>query len=143
VVEFFNEPRQALYTGICSRNYIYEAPDIQLLFTHPVTVDGVIRIIDRDRRGAGEVNGSLLGLEAFPNPFNNSTRLTLQLMEDTSVKVVIYDLLGRQIAILADGNLPSGRHDIIWEAGDLPSGLYLCRVKAGDVSATEKITLLR
>ncbi len=59
------------------------------------------------------------------------------------MKVVIYDLLGRQIAILADGNLPSGRHDIIWEAGDLPSGLYLCRVKAGDVSATEKITLLR
>lgn len=50
VVEFFNDPRQALYTGICSGNYIYEAPGIQLLFTHPVTVDGVIRIIDRGRR---------------------------------------------------------------------------------------------
>ncbi len=137
------DPRQALYTGICSRNYVYEAPGIQLFFTHPVTVDGVIRIIDRGRRDAGKVNRSLFGLEAFPNPFNNSTRLTLELKENTTVKITIYDLLGRQVAILADGNLPSGRHDIIWEAGDLPSGIYLCRVKAGDVSATEKITLLR
>ncbi len=48
VVEFFDDPRQALYTGICSRNYIYEAPGIQLLFTHPVTVDGIIRIVDND-----------------------------------------------------------------------------------------------
>ncbi len=59
------------------------------------------------------------------------------------MRVVIYDLLGRQVAILADGNLPSGRHDIIREAGDLPSGLYLCRVRAGDISATDKIALLR
>lgn len=143
VIEFFTEPRWALYNGICSYNYIYDAPGIQLFFTHPTTVDGVIRIIERGRRDAGEVNRPLFGLEAFPNPFNNSVSIAFELSLESDVRIDVFDLLGREVARLYEGNLPSGRNRLIWRADDLPSGPYFCRLESEGKIITKRITLLK
>ncbi len=143
VIEFFTEPRRAFHNGITSRKQLFDPPSIELLFIHPVKIDGVIRIVDDGGLRSDKDSRLPVDFKFSPNPFNNSTRLTLELMENTIVEVAIYDLLGRQVALLVDANIPSGRHDIVWDATDLPSGIYLCHIKAGDISATEKITLLR
>lgn len=143
VIEFFDDPRRALYTGICSRNYIYGSPAIQLLFTHPVTVDGVIRIIDSGHRDADEVNSSLFGLEAYPNPFNNSVSIAFELQSESDVKIEVFDLLGRQVACLHKGRMQSGRNRLIWQAGDLPSGVYFCRLESEGRILAGRITLLK
>lgn len=142
-LKFGNDPHRALYTGLASEDDFNDSPGLKLFFVHPVKIDGVIRIIDDGDLRSDEGPRLPVDFRFSPNPFNNSTRLAFRLRENTPVKVAIYDLLGRQVALLVDGNLPSGRHDILWDAGYLPSGIYLCRLKVGDMEATEKITLLK
>jgi hypothetical protein len=143
VIEFFDDPRQALYTGLASSNYIFDSPAIELLFTHPVTVDGIIGIIDRGHWDAGEVNGSLFALEAYPNPFNNSVSIAFELPLESDVRIDVFDLLGREVVHLYEGNLPSGINRLIWRADDLPSGVYFCRLESEGKMITKRITLLR
>ncbi len=142
-IKFFNDPHRALYTGLSSRNYIYDSPDLQLFFTHPVTVDGVIRIIDSGHRDADGINSSLFGLEAYPNPFNNSVSITFELPSESDVKIEVFDLLGRDVACLYDGPMPAGRNRIVWHADGLPSGAYFCRLESEGRILARRITLLK
>lgn len=87
-------------------------------------------------------------LRNYPNPFNAGTVLTFELREPGNVSLVVYDVLGRQVARLVDGFQPSGLHEITWDGTDdngatLGSGMYFYRIKAGSFSATKKMTLLR
>jgi lysophospholipase L1-like esterase len=66
----------------------------------------------------------------YPNPFNPSTTLTFALPEASIVSLRIYDLIGREIAILAEGMLPAGQHRRIWEAGGSAAGTYFSRLVA-------------
>lgn len=84
----------------------------------------------------------------IPNPFNASTQFVIEIPEATDVRVEIFDLLGRQVATLVDGQMEIGWHRVIWDglddSGDeLPSGIYLYRVTAGDFKQTRKMTLIK
>ncbi len=89
---------------------------------------------------------------AFPNPFNPSTRLTYGLPSDGIVTLVVYDILGREVAMLVHESQTSGRHTVTW-APDGPrgssSGVYIVRLTATDAagrsafSASQKILLLK
>lgn len=84
-----------------------------------------------------------------PNPFRLRTTLRYSIPSGGSeVKVVIYDLSGRIVQILADGHARAGSHLATWdgrnESGEpMPSGIYLCRMQAGKYAATEKIVFVR
>lgn len=73
-------------------------------------------------------------LPGFPNPFNPSTTLTFNLPEQAVVSLVVYDVLGRQIAELARGTYSGGTHTAAWNATDQASGVYFARFT---VTATE------
>jgi hypothetical protein len=81
--------------------------------------------------------------EAWPNPFNPSTVVGWQLSVGGRTSVIVYDLLGREIAVLVDATLPAGEHNVRFDAGNLPSGLYLVRLESGGRSDTRRITLLK
>jgi hypothetical protein len=55
----------------------------------------------------------------------------------------VYDLLGRQIAVLVDGEKPMGTHTVVWDAGGQSSGVYFYRLQAGGFVQTKKLILLR
>ncbi len=82
-------------------------------------------------------------LAAYPNPFGEATTLRFGLSEASAVRLVIYDVLGREIAVLADGPYEAGSHEVQFDAQALPSGVYVVRLSAGQRSETRRVTVLR
>ena len=87
---------------------------------------------------------SEFGLEQnFPNPFNPSTVIRGRWPVASDVKLVVYDMLGREVAVLANGPYPAGRHEFTFDAAGLASGVYYCRLSAGSSVTSRKMILLR
>lgn len=82
-------------------------------------------------------------LPNYPNPFNPATSIRFNLPADAPVKLEVYDMLGRVVKVLVDGNLSSGNHEINFEARDLSSGMYLYRLETPDAVKTRLMTLLK
>jgi hypothetical protein len=79
----------------------------------------------------------------FPNPFNPTTTVSFSLPEKARVRVEVYNLLGQNVATLADADFTAGNHSITWDATGTPSGLYFYRLTAGQASITKKMLLLK
>lgn len=83
-------------------------------------------------------------LEAnYPNPFAGRTTIPFSIDAPSHVKLSVYDLTGREIAVVADGAYPAGRHHAEFDGADLPSGVYVYRMTAGSFSDTGKLVLRR
>ena len=59
------------------------------------------------------------------------------------MQVVVYDVLGRQVATLVDGAQPAGRHEVVFDTERLPSGLYVYRLTAGQKVQTRRLLLVK
>jgi hypothetical protein len=81
--------------------------------------------------------------EAYPNPFNPRTMIQYTLPEPAQVSLVVYDVQGRERAVLVSSAQPAGRYEVAFDAGGLPSGLYLYRLTAGAYHATRTMILMR
>ncbi|MGC8896809.1 MAG: Kelch repeat-containing protein [Bacteroidota bacterium] len=89
----------------------------------------------------------------YPNPFsakggsayggNPSTTIVFDLPQRSFVKLVVYDLLGREVKTLVDEEKAPGRYEVKFSAAELPSGVYFYRLTAGEFSAVRKMTLMR
>jgi hypothetical protein len=83
---------------------------------------------------------------AYPNPFNPVTTIPYTLAERAQVNLKIFDILGRETAVLVSGRQDAGDHVVHWDASRLPSGLYFCRLDAAGAKAyhaTQKLMLLK
>ena len=80
---------------------------------------------------------------AYPNPFNPTTSITYELPEPTSVRLSVFDMLGREVAVLVDGEKSAGRHSVRFNAEGLTSGIYIYRIHAGTFTQTKKFTLMK
>ena len=78
----------------------------------------------------------------YPNPFNPLTTVTYSIPVDDLVKIKIYDLLGKEIAILVNEFQKAGKYSVNFNAGDLAGGFYFCTLKAGNLTATRRILLI-
>jgi len=84
----------------------------------------------------------------YPNPFNPSTTIRYAIPERSFVSLKVYNILGKEIKLLLDENLPSGEHTVQWDGKDdkgntLPGGVYFIQMKAGDYRQTIKTVLLK
>ena len=84
-----------------------------------------------------------MGLYAYPNPFNASTQFNLYLPVSGDAKLVIFDVLGRQIVTLLDDRLSAGVHHVIWNAEDIANGLYFVALECAGQRVTQKLVLLK
>ncbi len=84
-----------------------------------------------------------LALQAAPNPVVGTGRVTFTLPEAGTVRLAVYDVLGRTVAVLADGTLPAGPQSVAFDASALPPGPYLARLTAGAQSEVVRVTVSR
>ena len=81
----------------------------------------------------------------YPNPFNSGTMIMYQLPAAGHVTIKLYDILGREVALLADEQKEAGKYRIKLSPGalSLPSGVYFYTIQAGDFSSTKKMVLVK
>ena len=89
-----------------------------------------------------------LALSVFPNPFNPATTVSFELPRDGHVNLTVYDLAGRLVRTLADGEFATGRHDVAWNGRDKQglhagSGVYLMRLVTPSGVISMQATLLK
>ena len=82
-------------------------------------------------------------LPSAPNPFQTATRLRYVLPTTESVRLDVYDLLGRRVSTLVDQQQTSGPHEVMLDGSRLAPGVYFVRLAAGDRRTTQKVHLVR
>ncbi len=129
--------------GDCMAEYKLTAKDIaNNLSDYSTTVQ--INFASYIWKAAGGDGGSLSKPSAYqlhnayPNPFNPSTQIKFELPEDGYVSLNVFDVLGRKVAELTNGNYAAGYHSATWNAADVASGVYLVRLTATDANGTVK-----
>ncbi|MBM3324745.1 MAG: T9SS type A sorting domain-containing protein [Calditrichaeota bacterium] len=66
----------------------------------------------------------------YPNPFNGSTVIAFEILRPAPIRMVITDILGREITTLLEQKVGAGKHDLVFNAFGLPSGPYYCWVES-------------
>ncbi|MCX7983753.1 MAG: T9SS type A sorting domain-containing protein [Bacteroidetes bacterium] len=79
----------------------------------------------------------------FPNPFNPSTTLTYSLQKSDHVLLRVYDLLGREVALLVNSFKEAGTYTVTFDASNLPSGLYIARLHVGQLQKQVKMLVVK
>ena len=82
-------------------------------------------------------------MQNYPNPFNPATVISYQLPVTSSVRLVVYDLLGREVAALVNEIQQPGQHSVQFDASRLTSGVYFYSITTGNFTATKKLMLLK
>lgn len=79
----------------------------------------------------------------YPNPFNPVTKINFDLPKSSNVKLSVYDIQGKLIETLVEGNLNPGSYQTEWTAGNLPSGIYFYRLEADGNVFSKKMMLVK
>jgi len=78
-----------------------------------------------------------------PNPFNSSVKLSIYLPREDFVVLSVFDINGREVSRLVEGNVGAGRQLFVWNATGFPAGVYVVWMEAGDVLEMRKVVLVR
>ncbi len=79
----------------------------------------------------------------YPNPFNPKTGIRYQVSGVSDVKLVVYDMLGREVAVLVNERKADGSYEAAFDGNGLASGVYLYRLTVGSYVATRRMVLIR
>jgi len=79
----------------------------------------------------------------YPNPFNPSTNITFALPKSERVKLAVYNLLGKEVAVLANGVRSAGPHMVSFNAGNLASGVYFYKLQTESTLLTKKMVFIK
>jgi hypothetical protein len=101
-----------------------------------------IRVVT-DITGTGSVPSEYKLFDAYPNPFNPATTIKFSMPEASDAKIVIYDNLGREAAVLLNSRLNAGTYEMRWNASSFASGIYYYRFITPGFSAVKKLMLVK
>ena len=79
----------------------------------------------------------------FPNPFNPTTSINFSIPKDGLVKIVVYDVLGKEVATLVNDEQTAGNYEVTFDASKLTSGVYFYKITSGDFSDVKKMLLVK
>lgn len=95
----------------------------------------------KDDQGSSTL--SYILYQNYPNPFNSITKIPYQIKEPGLVQLIVYDVLGREVATLVNENKPSGSHSVEFNAATLPSGIYFYKLTSGQFTSVKKLILMK
>lgn len=93
--------------------------------------------------GVTEIPIEYVLCQNYPNPFNPSTTIRYALPGRDNVTVIVYNMLGQEVAKLSDQEIEAGYHEITFDASHLPSGVYIYRLQAGEYVESRKMLYLK
>jgi hypothetical protein len=83
----------------------------------------------------------------YPNPFNPSTKIRFDISSEVknsdNVRLIVFDVLGKEIETLVNENLRPGSYEIVWDASNYTSGIYFYKIFSGSFSNTNKMMLIK
>ena len=79
----------------------------------------------------------------YPNPFNPTTKVNVSITKTSNVKIIVYDITGKEVAVLANTVMNAGKYTIDWNGASMSSGIYFYRITAGDFVDVKKMMLLK
>ncbi len=103
--------------------------------------DNVTNTEGNKSQTGGEFSYSLS--QNYPNPFNPTTTIQYYMPERSLIRLVVYNTIGQEVAVLADGEKEAGTYSVNFNASSLPSGIYFYRIQAGKFIETKKMILLK
>ncbi|MGE5315118.1 MAG: Ig-like domain-containing protein [Acidobacteriota bacterium] len=109
------------------------------IYIDALSSGSAVTSVDREKTSA--MPGAFVLEQNYPNPFNPSTHIRFSIPSAQPVRLAVYDVLGREVARLADEPMQPGTYTMEWNAAGLPSGVYFYTLKAGSYSATKKLLL--
>lgn len=113
-----------------------------------ITVDGIKNVTAVFEVGT-DVNDETISVskyelsQNYPNPFNPSTLISFSLRKAGQTSLRVYDVLGKEVSVLFNGDLTAGEHSIVFNGENLTSGVYFYQIQSGDFVATKKMMLIK
>jgi VWFA-related protein len=121
-------------------------PDVQQFCTVASSDNGLLTISGTCERAlhpsAGALSRTRL-ISCIPNPFVTSPIVTYHIGMEEPMRLSVFDMMGREVAVLVDGHMSVGTHTVNYNPGDLPSGRYLLLLETPTVRESMKLTLSR
>ena len=115
----------------------YQTPQVWS-HTYVGRYDGNILSVDED------IIATRFELKAnYPNPFNPTTTIEYSIGMAGQTRLMVYDIMGREIAMLVNEYRPMGTHKIVWNASSMPSGIYFYRLETSSFTRTQKMVLMK
>jgi hypothetical protein len=123
--------------------YHYKVRSYNLLLTSDFsnTADAVGIVVDVKELAGVPARYNLN--QNYPNPFNPSTTINFSLPQHSNVLLKVYDVLGNQVALLADGEYPTGNYSINFDGSHLSSGIYFYILQTNNFTDSKKMLLVR
>lgn len=92
---------------------------------------------------SGEVPGAFKLYNNYPNPFNPTTKLKFDIAKETFTKITVYDLIGREVAVLVNQDLKPGKYEISFDASKYASGVYFYKLETSSFTDIKKMILIK
>ena len=79
----------------------------------------------------------------YPNPFNPQTTISFDILKSGNVKLTITDILGKELQILKNEYITSGRHEVVFDGSNMASGVYFYKLEAGEFTDSKKMVIIK
>ena len=112
-------------------------------FPNLVTFDPDNKIL-KDKHGDDpiEIVSYTLG-QNYPNPFNPNTTINYEIAGHVNVKIILYDIAGREMAVLVNEKQKAGKYSVLFKGNNLASGVYFYKIVAGDFTGVKKMVIIK
>ena len=108
----------------------------------PQSFDDIVAATNTDVEDSS-LPGSFALHQNYPNPFNPSTSIRFDVANAANVSLVVYDMLGREVATLVNGQMAAGTHSVTFDASQLTSGVYMYQLSNGVDTQTRTMLLMK
>jgi hypothetical protein len=128
-----------IYTQISEK---ISGPEIAYYRVKQINLDKTEVFSEIVKVGQGIVEDVILK-QNYPNPFNPKTQIEFELVQDSEVEVIVYNLAGKEVALLKKGFLSKGNYKFEFDGSELPTGIYLYQVVTNESTQTRKMILAK
>jgi len=131
--------KEKIYTFLSER---IDNSEIIYFRVKQINKDSSVVFSSQLKVGQGELEEFIIG-QNYPNPFNPTTQISIEVMQESDFEIVVYNLEGKEISVLYEGFLATGKYQFKFDGSDLPSGIYLYKAWSPNSSQTKKMILAK